>query len=40
LLFSDSELTVEDPVTHSEKIPVYINITLPKMSCDCELFSL
>lgn len=29
-----SELSVEDPVTHSEKIPVFINITLPKMSCD------
>lgn len=29
-----SELTVEDPVKHSEKIPVYINITLMKMSCE------
>ncbi|XP_025094806.1 endoplasmic reticulum-Golgi intermediate compartment protein 1-like isoform X1 [Pomacea canaliculata] len=29
-----SELTVEDPVTHSEKIPVYINITLLKVGCD------
>ncbi|PVD30609.1 hypothetical protein C0Q70_09882 [Pomacea canaliculata] len=31
---STSELTVEDPVTHSEKIPVYINITLLKVGCD------
>ncbi|KAJ8317267.1 hypothetical protein KUTeg_005171 [Tegillarca granosa] len=29
-----SELTVEDPVRHSEKIPVFLNITLPKLSCD------
>ncbi|KAK7110018.1 endoplasmic reticulum-Golgi intermediate compartment protein 1-like [Littorina saxatilis] len=29
-----SELTVEDPVKHSEKIPVYINITLLKIGCD------
>lgn len=29
-----SELTVEDPVHHSEKIPVYINLTLPGMNCD------
>ena len=35
--FRHSELTVEDPVKHSEKIPVYINITLLKMNCDCKL---
>ncbi|KAK7496259.1 hypothetical protein BaRGS_00012424 [Batillaria attramentaria] len=29
-----SELTVEDPVRHSEKIPVFINLTLPGMNCD------
>ncbi|XP_059175916.1 endoplasmic reticulum-Golgi intermediate compartment protein 1-like [Physella acuta] len=29
-----SVLTVEDPVTHSEKIPVFINITLPNMACE------
>ncbi|KAK6174231.1 hypothetical protein SNE40_017550 [Patella caerulea] len=29
-----SELSVEDPVRHSEKIPVFINITLPKLGCD------
>ncbi|XP_041370107.1 endoplasmic reticulum-Golgi intermediate compartment protein 1-like [Gigantopelta aegis] len=29
----ESELTVEDPVRHSEKIPVFINISLPKMEC-------
>ncbi|KAK3095302.1 hypothetical protein FSP39_012977, partial [Pinctada imbricata] len=29
-----SELTVEDPVKHSEKIPVFVNITLPKMKCE------
>ncbi|XP_062591964.1 endoplasmic reticulum-Golgi intermediate compartment protein 1-like [Saccostrea cucullata] len=28
-----SELTVEDPVKHSEKIPVFINLTLPKLNC-------
>ncbi|ESO85047.1 hypothetical protein LOTGIDRAFT_235919 [Lottia gigantea] len=30
----NSELTVEDPVRHSEKIPVFINITLPKLGCE------
>ena len=29
-----SELTVEDPVRHTEKIPVFINITLPNMKCE------
>lgn len=28
-----SELTVEDPVKHSEKIPVFINLTLPNLNC-------
>lgn len=28
-----SELTVEDPVKHSEKIPVFINLTLPNLHC-------
>ncbi|XP_046361170.1 endoplasmic reticulum-Golgi intermediate compartment protein 1-like [Haliotis rufescens] len=28
-----SELSVEDPVQHSEKIPVFINISLFKMDC-------
>ncbi|KAL8621271.1 Endoplasmic reticulum-Golgi intermediate compartment protein 1 [Nucella lapillus] len=28
-----SELTVEDPVTHTEKIPVFLNITLLRMTC-------
>ncbi|XP_063435409.1 endoplasmic reticulum-Golgi intermediate compartment protein 1-like isoform X1 [Mytilus trossulus] len=29
-----SELTVEDPVRHTEKIPVFINITLPQLKCE------
>ncbi|XP_060075500.1 endoplasmic reticulum-Golgi intermediate compartment protein 1-like [Ylistrum balloti] len=29
-----SELTVEDPVKHSEKIPVFLNITLPNLKCE------
>jgi len=29
-----SVLTVDDPVKHSEKIPVFINITLPNLSCN------
>jgi len=29
-----SRLTVDDPVKHSEKIPVFINITLPKLACE------
>ncbi|KAH9500921.1 Endoplasmic reticulum-Golgi intermediate compartment protein 1 [Bulinus truncatus] len=29
-----SVLTVEDPVKHSEKIPVFINLTLPNMGCE------
>ncbi|XP_012940238.1 endoplasmic reticulum-Golgi intermediate compartment protein 1 [Aplysia californica] len=28
-----SRLTVDDPVKHTEKIPVFINITLPKLPC-------
>ncbi|XP_022339651.1 endoplasmic reticulum-Golgi intermediate compartment protein 1-like [Crassostrea virginica] len=28
-----SELTVEDPVKHSEKIPVFINLTIPNLNC-------
>jgi len=29
-----SRLIVDDPVRHSEKIPVFINITLPKLACE------
>ncbi|CAL1544392.1 unnamed protein product [Lymnaea stagnalis] len=29
-----SVLSVEDPVKHSEKIPVFINLTLPNMPCE------
>jgi len=29
-----SRLTVDDPVKHAEKIPVFINITLPKLKCE------
>ncbi|KAL4231854.1 Endoplasmic reticulum-Golgi intermediate compartment protein 1 [Mactra antiquata] len=29
-----SELIVDDPVKHSEKIPVFLNITLPHCKCD------
>lgn len=29
-----SELTVEDPVKHSEKIPVFLNITIPNLECE------
>jgi hypothetical protein len=36
IFFRISELTVEDPVRHTEKIPVFINITLPNMKCECE----
>ncbi|RUS83408.1 hypothetical protein EGW08_008829 [Elysia chlorotica] len=28
-----SVLTVDDPVKHSEKLPVFINITLPNLAC-------
>lgn len=34
-----SELTVEDPVKHSEKIPVFINLTLPNLNCKCKYIS-
>lgn len=34
-----SELTVEDPVKHSEKIPVFINLTLPNLNCKCKCIS-
>ncbi|KAL5020895.1 hypothetical protein ScPMuIL_000050 [Solemya velum] len=30
----ESTLTVEDPVKHSEKIPVFLNISVPKTSCE------
>lgn len=29
-----SELTVEDPVRHTEKIPVFFNLTLPNLKCE------
>ncbi|XP_076439528.1 endoplasmic reticulum-Golgi intermediate compartment protein 1-like [Babylonia areolata] len=29
-----SELTVEDPVTHTQKIPVFLNVTLLRITCD------
>ena len=36
LFFRESELIVDDPVKYSEKIPVFINITLPNTKCDCK----
>ena len=37
LFFRESELIVDDPVKYSEKIPVFINITLLNTKCDCKL---
>ena len=34
--FRESELIVDDPVKYSEKIPVFINITLLNTKCDCK----
>ena len=34
--FRESELIVDDPVKYSEKIPVFINITLINVKCDCK----
>lgn len=34
--FRESTLTVEDPVKHSEKIPVFLNISVPKTACECK----
>ena len=36
LTFRESEMFVEDPMTHSEKIPVKIDIEMHKVNCKCK----
>jgi hypothetical protein len=31
-----SDMYVDDPLKHSERIPVYLEMTLMKMDCKCE----
>ena len=37
--FRVSELFVDDP-SEIERLPVRVNISLPKMKCDCEFYEL
>lgn len=37
LCSSVSELFVDNPGESSERIPVYIKISLPRLKCDCKL---
>ena len=39
-MHSVSELFVDNPGDQTDRIPVYLKMTLPKLNCDCKFLSI